>query len=284
MGIKYSFLYKVVRNVLFLKIAVLFSISSYAADVSPSGISSAAVETTEVVIYRSLDGESTALTAYINGHVAGVLVPGTHTQAPVCVGSFDLRLKGRKGTAFDGGQAFDAKLGQIAYFKVNPSNTRYTVERVEATRAQQELQESKSSAVISRVVANCVKPIRVVNLGADVMFVTGSAQISAAGMQQLQAFVTDTKSQISQIDNFKVIGHTDSMGSDAYNDKLSLARAKSVVQYFERQGISVPMSVEGRGERQPVSTGCERYKNNRKNMIDCLQPDRRVVIEITGKQ
>jgi outer membrane protein OmpA-like peptidoglycan-associated protein len=49
-----------------------------------------------------------------------------------------------------------------------------------------------------------------------------------------------------------VIGHTDSIGSDAYNQRLSEQRAERVVQYFSSRGIPWQrLSTEGRGEREP---------------------------------
>lgn len=52
-----------------------------------------------------------------------------------------------------------------------------------------------------------------------------------------------------------VVGHTDSIGSDAYNFKLSEARAKSVAWYMEDGGVANQrVSTEGRGESQPRAT------------------------------
>lgn len=50
-------------------------------------------------------------------------------------------------------------------------------------------------------------------------------------------------------------GHTDSVGSDAYNQRLSERRAQSVQQYLEGRGIeSSRMSASGQGESQPIDT------------------------------
>ena len=53
----------------------------------------------------------------------------------------------------------------------------------------------------------------------------------------------------------EIVGHTDSTGSDDYNQKLSERRADSVRAYLESQGISSSrISAEGRGESQPASS------------------------------
>ncbi|MFC1233693.1 OmpA family protein [Vibrio sp. F74] len=51
-----------------------------------------------------------------------------------------------------------------------------------------------------------------------------------------------------------IIGHTDSQGSESYNDQISLQRAQSVASYFENNGIAASrIQVEGRGESEPVA-------------------------------
>lgn len=52
----------------------------------------------------------------------------------------------------------------------------------------------------------------------------------------------------------RVVGHTDSVGNDAYNQRLSEQRALSVARWLEGQGRGMPQIVaEGRGEREPVA-------------------------------
>jgi outer membrane protein OmpA-like peptidoglycan-associated protein len=52
----------------------------------------------------------------------------------------------------------------------------------------------------------------------------------------------------------RIVGHTDSVGSDAYNQGLSERRARSVEQWLAGQGGALPpMQAEGRGESQPVA-------------------------------
>ena len=63
------------------------------------------------------------------------------------------------------------------------------------------------------------------------------------------------------------VGHTDSVGSDAYNQRLSLARAESVKAYLVSQGIpAARIKTEGKGESQPVADNASadgRAKNRR---------------------
>ena len=80
-----------------------------------------------------------------------------------------------------------------------------------------------------------------------------------------------------------VVGHTDRIGSDAYNQKLSERRAAAVKSYLVSKGIEANrVYTEGKGEKQPV-TG-DKCKGNKatKELMACLQPDRRADIEIIG--
>ncbi len=70
------------------------------------------------------------------------------------------------------------------------------------------------------------------------------------------------------------VGHTDSVGSDAYNQKLSVRRAEAVKAYLVSKGIEKNrVYTEGKGEKQPVAdnkTAAGRAKN------------RRVEVEVVG--
>jgi outer membrane protein OmpA-like peptidoglycan-associated protein len=54
--------------------------------------------------------------------------------------------------------------------------------------------------------------------------------------------------------NLLIVGHTDSKGTDAYNMDLSERRAGSAARYLRSRGVSRPIQVVGRGEREPVAT------------------------------
>ena len=63
------------------------------------------------------------------------------------------------------------------------------------------------------------------------------------------------------------IGHTDAIGSDAYNQRLSVRRAESVKAYLVKKGIEPNrIYTEGKGKKQPVAdnkTDAGRAKNRR---------------------
>lgn len=65
-----------------------------------------------------------------------------------------------------------------------------------------------------------------------------------------------------------VVGHADKVGSDRYNDRLGLRRARAVVAYLARRGISRQRldAVETRGEREPLVQTEDRERRNRRSV------------------
>lgn len=101
----------------------------------------------------------------------------------------------------------------------------------------------------------------------DVHFEFDKATLTAADKEVLSTIATRLKQETSTA-QLRVTGHTDSVGSDAYNQRLSDKRANSVVQYLVESGVprSSFVSVEGAGESQPVadnSTADGRAMNRR---------------------
>jgi OOP family OmpA-OmpF porin len=120
-----------------------------------------------------------------------------------------------------------------------------------------------------------------VRLNADFLFDFNQAVIKPEG----RAALGDVAAQAKQLQLEVVIvtGHTDRIGGDAYNQRLSERRAAAVKNYLVDQGIDASrIYTEGKGRTQPVTgTQCNNV-NPRQALINCLQPDRRVDIEIIG--
>ena len=82
------------------------------------------------------------------------------------------------------------------------------------------------------------------------------------------------------IKSVKIAGYADRLGNAVYNEKLSKKRADTVRKYLEAQGVANAMVVETRwfGDTVPA-TSCPKGMK-RKELIKCLQPDRRVEVEV----
>ncbi len=82
-----------------------------------------------------------------------------------------------------------------------------------------------------------------------------------------------------------VTGHTDRIGTMKYNMKLSERRAITVKDYIVAKGIDQKLIFwEGKGPKQPipVTKFCDN-KMKRKQLIECLAPNRRVTVEVVGR-
>lgn len=99
----------------------------------------------------------------------------------------------------------------------------------------------------------------------DVLFAFDKSDLTPAARSQLDALMA--KLQNADVVSIKVVGHTDSKGSDAYNQALSERRASSVAAYLLSQGLAPnKLTSEGKGESEPVADNATeegRAKNRR---------------------
>ncbi|MFJ4392251.1 OmpA family protein [Pseudomonas soli] len=86
----------------------------------------------------------------------------------------------------------------------------------------------------------------------QVLFAFDSAELTQGAQQRLQGLLP--KLNDPSVASVKVIGFTDSVGSDSYNQRLSERRASGVAEYLISQGLA-PSKVtsQGRGESEPVA-------------------------------
>jgi OOP family OmpA-OmpF porin len=131
------------------------------------------------------------------------------------------------------------------------------------------------------------KPVAIVptkvTLSADSLFAFDKSTVSPDGKQQLDAFATKLKKLDYEF--VTVTGHTDRIGDHVYNVKLSERRAQVVGAYLtDVAGIPVDkVLARGQNGSNPVTQpgDCVGTKAT-KVLIACLQPDRRVDLEVTG--
>ena len=96
-------------------------------------------------------------------------------------------------------------------------------------------------------------PVRSLTLQSDTLFDFDQATLKPEGSKSIDMLLSDVDPK--KIDVAIVVGHTDSVGSDAYNMALSMRRADSVKAYMVSKGVSsARIKTEGKGESQPVAS------------------------------
>ena len=120
-----------------------------------------------------------------------------------------------------------------------------------------------------------------VTLAADALFDFNKATLRAEGKAKLDELVAKVKD--IKLEVIIAVGHADRFGTDKYNQKLSEKRAEAVKAYLVGKGME-PNRVytEGKGKKQPITKAGQCKGPKSKKVIECLQPDRRVEIEVIG--
>src|SRR5699024_9963243 len=116
-------------------------------------------------------------------------------------------------------------------------------------------------------------------LDSDLAFEFGSADLTPQGARQIDMYVPSLAYRHPT--RLEVVGHTDRIGNDDYNQKLSLRRAETVAQRLLMSGKFKDdvVRTRGMGSRDPV-VQCP--DTDRQTLIDCLAPNPRSVIRVTG--
>jgi len=120
-------------------------------------------------------------------------------------------------------------------------------------------------------------------LGADALFKFDKSDIqnlNPKGRVDLENLITEL-GKFKVLNSIRITGYTDRLGSPSYNQQLSQDRAESIKQYLSNRGVNTNiMRSQGRGPAQSV-TECENNLS-RTELINCLAPNRRVVIDVDG--
>jgi len=123
-------------------------------------------------------------------------------------------------------------------------------------------------------------PKRAVTLNSTELFEFDRAALTPHARAQLDEVVGRAK-DFGSISSVHIEGHADPLGSAHYNQSLSEKRAAAVQAYLVSRGFEASrIHAVGSGETHPVKS-CPDHKN-RKALVECLAPNRRVVVEVKG--
>jgi len=123
-------------------------------------------------------------------------------------------------------------------------------------------------------------PPQKLTLAADALFDFDKATLRDKGKEKLDGLVDTLQGTSYHV--IHITGYTDRIGDAAYNQSLSERRAKAVASYLASKGIPAKLlDAKGRGERDPVTQPGDCKGKHGADLISCLQPDRRVEVEVT---
>ena len=113
-----------------------------------------------------------------------------------------------------------------------------------------------------------------VSFAAEALFDFDKSVVKAEGKAALDDLLMKLQGMNTEV--MVTVGHTDSVGSDAYNQKLSMRRAEAVKAYIVSKGVDASrVYTEGKGESQPIADN-ETAEGRAKN--------RRVTVEVVGSR
>jgi OOP family OmpA-OmpF porin len=125
--------------------------------------------------------------------------------------------------------------------------------------------------------------VQKITLASKALFDFDKAVLKPEGRAAIDAEVISKLSQVAKLELVLVTGHTDRIGTQQYNQKLSERRADAVRDYLVSKGVPKDkIETLGMGKTQPVP-GLVCKQKNMKELIACYAPDRRVEVEVKGE-
>lgn len=243
----------------------------------------------QLVIFRDKEtkGEGGSTILRMDDQLVGALLPGQYVTTKVCEGTSQLKVSARAGAEEFNTVNLHAEEGETLFFRIwEVGERRYDIEKVADNEAKGYLADSKYSSYLKtrRQPVDCVVPVllKEVALGADALFQFDRAEMSdILDREALDRLAEEILHSELDIDRIKVVGHTDRLGGEEYNQKLSEQRAATVADYLRLKGVTGLIDIEGKGASDPVIDHCEGNRAT-PELIECLQPNRRVMVEFWG--
>jgi OOP family OmpA-OmpF porin len=242
-----------------------------------------------------------AATITVNGDYQTSLVPGGYSQ--LCLPVAQTQAATRVGVRYTdvarrGGiermdSTSDLTLvgGGTQYIKVQEGTQGMSLTPVSQAQALSELEGTRLQMhTISRVKGQQAcqmvdKPIsEAITLAGDTLFMfnrSDRAGLTDQGIHALEQLMLQLRERYQSVEHVHLIGYTDPLGTQTYNQRLSLKRAATVSEYLQISPLlRGRISTEGRGAKELVVSGCGNTPTPQTQA--CNQPNRRVVVQVTG--
>jgi OOP family OmpA-OmpF porin len=192
----------------------------------------------------------------------------------------DIDLKGTVGYVIDQ-RGYVAKSGTGLCWRTGYWTPAMAIAECDPDLVKKDAPAAKAAAPAPAAAATPKPAAAKITLSADALFDFNKATLRDEGKGKLDKLVGDVRG--IKLEVIIAVGHADRFGTDAYNQKLSEKRAESVKAYLVSKGVeSNRVYTEGKGKKQPVTKPDQCKGAKSKAVVACLQPDRRVDIEVIG--
>jgi OOP family OmpA-OmpF porin len=125
--------------------------------------------------------------------------------------------------------------------------------------------------------------VQKITLASKALFDFDKAVLKPEGKAAIDSEIIAKLKDVQKLELVLVTGHTDRIGTQAYNQKLSERRADAVRDYLVSKGVAKDkIETLGMGKTQPLP-GVVCNQKNFKELIACLAPNRRVEVEVKGE-
>jgi OOP family OmpA-OmpF porin len=125
--------------------------------------------------------------------------------------------------------------------------------------------------------------VQKITLASKALFDFDKSVLKPEGMRAIDTEIIAKLKDVQKLELVLVTGHTDPIGTQAYNQKLSERRADAVRNYLVSKGVAKDkIETLGMGKTQPIP-GVVCNQKNFKERVACYAPDRRVEVEVKGE-
>ncbi len=243
-----------------------------------------------------------AASIFVNGDYQTSLVPGGYSE--LCMAPANVKAgvryrdveRNANAARLDSISEVPMQDGRTQYIRVQEQAIRSGTPRlvlvpVDQDRAVRELDGTRLQMhTVSRVKgqqpcqAVAVQATEAITLAGDTLFMFNRSDRSGLtdhGINALEQLMLQLRTRYKSVEHVHLIGYTDPLGSNAYNQRLSQQRASTVSEYMQISPLlRGRITTEGRGSKELVVTGCGNTPTPKTQA--CNQPNRRVVVQVTG--
>lgn len=249
-----------------------------------------------VIFYRLNGDEDYTVNIKIDNKIVGSLLPNRYTQTKVRTDKIIVSVVERDIAVYE--TSYDLPIissAESIYFRVyETSKGRFVLILFNPETARSEisslnLNSTDDNLYTSKVTSPDVKPpimhssvLKSITVSSDALFALNSSYLRPESMVKINTLIDDIGKSDVKGSILRITGYTDVLGDDDYNLWLSQRRANRVADYLQIHGLNMPMEIIGLGEANSISEGCERLTLSK--LYECLQRDRRVVIDLIGQK